>query len=319
VGLFLAGLCVYAYLPLAAAHNPPVNWGNPRTWKGFVWVITAEQYHQFAFGLPADRVAERFDLWKQVIGDQFGWWGLMLSLTGAASWWQRDRPFVISALAWVLPLGLYSFLYRTTDSYMYLLPAMLFLALWWGEGARCLLHLAHHARTAAKRRRYRDPQPWTRVWPQVVLLLIVLLPLVSLVSNWQDIDLHDDDSAHTYISQILDHTAPGALVIVRRDSPTFALWYALYVEGRRSDIAVINGRMLAFNWYREQMEQRYSDIIVPQPTVAGVTTDDLVHTLIADNFSRSPVYVTDPTEAWEERFDLVQEGDSLYRVQRRPE
>jgi hypothetical protein len=197
---------------------------------------------------------------------------------------------------------------------------MLFLALWWGEGARRLLQLAHRATATGRPRQYRGPKPRPRVLPQVVLLLIVLLPLASLVSNWQDIDLSDDDSAYTYISQILDHTAPGALVIVRRDSPTFALWYAISVEGHRPDIAVINGRMLAFNWYREQVEQRYPHIIVPQPTVAGVTTDDLVHRLIADNFAPSHVYVTDPTEVWRERFDLAQVGDApLYRVRRRPE
>ncbi|MGD9315649.1 MAG: DUF2723 domain-containing protein, partial [Anaerolineae bacterium] len=34
--LFVVGLGVYAYLPLAARQRPPVNWGNPQTWKGFL-------------------------------------------------------------------------------------------------------------------------------------------------------------------------------------------------------------------------------------------------------------------------------------------
>lgn len=31
----LAGLAIYLYLPLAAAFNPPLNWGNPATFKNF--------------------------------------------------------------------------------------------------------------------------------------------------------------------------------------------------------------------------------------------------------------------------------------------
>jgi 4-amino-4-deoxy-L-arabinose transferase-like glycosyltransferase len=47
LALFLAGLGVYAYLPLAAAQRPPVNWGDPRVWNRFVWMVTAKQYQPF--------------------------------------------------------------------------------------------------------------------------------------------------------------------------------------------------------------------------------------------------------------------------------
>ena len=33
--LLAAGLGVYAYLPLAAAHRPPVDWDHPVTWERF--------------------------------------------------------------------------------------------------------------------------------------------------------------------------------------------------------------------------------------------------------------------------------------------
>ena len=38
---FILGLSIYVYLPLAAAQRPPVNWGNPQTWRGFLWTVTA--------------------------------------------------------------------------------------------------------------------------------------------------------------------------------------------------------------------------------------------------------------------------------------
>ncbi|MFZ0532236.1 MAG: DUF2723 domain-containing protein, partial [Anaerolineales bacterium] len=40
LSLLLAGLLVYVYLPLRAHGNPPINWGNPQTWTGFLWEVT---------------------------------------------------------------------------------------------------------------------------------------------------------------------------------------------------------------------------------------------------------------------------------------
>ncbi|MBN1671698.1 MAG: DUF2723 domain-containing protein [Kiritimatiellae bacterium] len=42
--MIVAGLAVYLYLPLASSHNPPMNWGYPRTWTGFKHAITRGQY-----------------------------------------------------------------------------------------------------------------------------------------------------------------------------------------------------------------------------------------------------------------------------------
>lgn len=42
--LLLAGLLPYVYLPLAAAHNPPMNMGQACTWQGFWHVLSRGQY-----------------------------------------------------------------------------------------------------------------------------------------------------------------------------------------------------------------------------------------------------------------------------------
>ena len=47
----LSGLLVYAYLPLAAGRRPPVNWGDPATLSGFLWLVTGRAYAGLAFGL----------------------------------------------------------------------------------------------------------------------------------------------------------------------------------------------------------------------------------------------------------------------------
>ena len=298
--LFLVGSSVYAYLPLAAMHNSPVNWGNPQTWDRFLWVVTAEQYQSFVFGLPLADVPVRLSAWSWMFGEQFGWWGLGLVLVGAWSWGRRDRRFLLLSLIWALPLTIYAFFYNTADARTNLLPLLLLLALWWAEGARYLVNYAQQVRAG---------------WRRVALAVVVVLPLVSLGLNWSAVDLSDERSVQTYTNQVLEQAAPDSLIVVREDGPTFALWYAVYAEGQRPDVAVVSGPLLAYIWYRDHVQQMYPTIDIPQPWSYDLTIDDLTRELIGRNLQSRPVYATDPREPWPTWYDFDQVDDlELYRV-----
>lgn len=51
------GVAFYAYLPFASEQNPPMNWGYPRTWEGFMHAITRGQYEAI---VPTDIFSEKF-------------------------------------------------------------------------------------------------------------------------------------------------------------------------------------------------------------------------------------------------------------------
>jgi tetratricopeptide (TPR) repeat protein len=42
------GVSVYVFMPLASETNPPINWGYPRTWEGFLHALTRGQYERIA-------------------------------------------------------------------------------------------------------------------------------------------------------------------------------------------------------------------------------------------------------------------------------
>jgi tetratricopeptide (TPR) repeat protein len=44
--LMFMGLSFYLYMPFSSDQNPPINWGYPRTWEGFMHAITRGQYEQ---------------------------------------------------------------------------------------------------------------------------------------------------------------------------------------------------------------------------------------------------------------------------------
>jgi hypothetical protein len=275
--------------------------GKPQTWDQFKWVVTAEQYQAFAFGLDLEKAPGRLGEWAILFGPQFGWWGVPIALLGGWSWWQRDRRFALFSLTWLLIVAVYAFTYDTYDSHVYLLPPLLVLSLWWGEGAHSLIGVS---------------QKLAPRWQNLVLATLLALPFLSLVLNWEKADISDDHTVHTYIQQTLQEVDPHGLVTVRGDGPTFALWYAVYAEEQRPDIAVVSGPLLAYIWYREQVRRLYPDLEIAEPRGGEVTIDDLVRDLITDNFDRRPVYATDPSTRWEEWFDFPQEGEiPIHRVQ----
>lgn len=55
------GVAFYLLMPLASEQNPPINWGYPRTWEGFMHAITRGQYERI------DPVQN----FKQILGDPF--------------------------------------------------------------------------------------------------------------------------------------------------------------------------------------------------------------------------------------------------------
>ena len=321
VVLFVLGLSIYAYLPLAARHHPPVNWGNPQTWRGFLWVVTGKQYQQFAFALDAGQIPTRISAWAQLLGDQFGWWGLVFSLIGAWGQWKRDRRFALFSLVWIALVVLYAFFYNTGDSHMYLLPVVMLMALWWGEGVYFLLIVGLDRSWTIPSRKLQASWKVTSlarslrpVWRPLVLAILILLPLGSAALHWREVEPDDDWEAHEYIDQVLDAVQPGGLIIVRADQPTFKLWYGVYAEDQRPDVQVVSGPLLAFIWYRDHIKYLYPSLVVNEPHGGNLTWDDLVRDLVASNWYR-PTYMTDFKEEWREWFDITPVEDSpVYRV-----
>jgi hypothetical protein len=276
--------------------------------------VTAEQYQPFVFGLPEEQILQRASTWLGTFGRQFGLLGIIFILLGMLFFWFRDRRWFTFTLLWIIPLAVYAFFYKTPDSYIFTLPAVMLLTILWGGGALMLLLIAQSI--LGPRVDISSSQPVKTIWRLWMPLIIMLLPLAALTTNWSRISLRDDHAATTYITQVLDVIEPGGLVVTRRDSPTFSLWYAVYTQNQRPDVVVVNGRMLGYLWYREQVRDGYPDINVPYATSGALTTDDLIRELIENNYSQRPVYATDPVDLWKEWFDFVPLGEApVYRIQ----
>ena len=46
--IVIVWFCINLYLPIRAAANPPINWGNPSSWENF-WDVVLRQQYAFGF------------------------------------------------------------------------------------------------------------------------------------------------------------------------------------------------------------------------------------------------------------------------------
>lgn len=249
LGGMAAGLLVYFYLPLAAASQPAVSWGDARDPAGFWWVVSGAPYRGLAFGLEGALLPERVSAWAGLVIAQFGPLGLLLGLLGLLYGRTPLRRLVWLSVVVALLTSLFAIGYRTGDSDAYLIPAFLVFATWIGLGAAWLL---------AEARRVMP-----RATPLVVagLLIAVLWPAPG---NAARVDASQDRRAICFAETVLAQAPSGAIILTQNDFDTFPLWYAHHGLGERPDVAVIAAPLLDFAWYRAHVRHLYPRLSVPE-------------------------------------------------------
>ena len=260
-GFVLIGLMVYLYLPLQARNYPPINWGNPQNWQGFIWELSGRPYQRLLFDLPWPQLSERVSAWARLLVDQFGIVGLLFGLLGLVQAELIDKPtrFV---LGWIFVVyTLFSLGYNTSDSMVYLLPAFLVFAVWIGLGVLYILQL--------KWRQYR-------VGAFVAAGLAVSIVIRS-PSIYDQIDPRRDASPANYAEKYLLNMPENALVLTSADDDSFPLWYYHFGLGWRSDVRVIVLPLTQFEWYQVTIQHVYPDLVA-DPILDGAENwgEDLV-------------------------------------------
>ncbi|MCX6029023.1 MAG: DUF2723 domain-containing protein [Chloroflexi bacterium] len=326
----LAGLSVYAYLPLVSVGAPPINWGDPHTPVQFWWLISGRAYGALPFGIELAYLPGRLAAWVADALRQFGGpWSALIALAGLWRIDQRDHTWWRLTGLIALAFSVYAIGYNTADSFVYLIPVWAVAALWlaagmdWGVGiadgrlqmvdgrwqmaeretknekrktqevigdtqhaARSTQHVTRSTQHAA-----RSTQHVTRSTQHALLVLaLIVLPGVSLIRFWGEMDLSRDHEARDYVAGVLSEAAPDAVILTASDGPTFALWYARYGLGQRPDLIPINVNLYVFPWYRETLRSAHPSLAETAGTSALPSLDRLVARLMLQR----PLYRGEP-------------------------
>ena len=271
------GLSVYLFLPIRAAHFPPINEGEPTNWNALWSVLTREQYGKGPVTARQATLVAQVQMWWQYFTWQFGrdWPGAIqrglavlfftTGILGAWRHWKADRRTALAMTTLVATLTLLLIFYlnfkygfsqyenrpqlgrevRERD-YFYIASFALW-GVWVGLGLATLMEWVQEWFAA------RVPEPerrWTLATP------VLALALIPLVGNHLTAPRHGETIARDFAVALLQSVEPYGILVTAGDNDTFPLWYAQEVEGVRRDVSVVNLSLANTDWYLRQMQRR---------------------------------------------------------------
>lgn len=213
------GLLPYAYLPIASSFDPPLDWGNPETWSGFVDVVLRRDFWGRAWiESPVDVVTIAAD-YLAGMAREVAWVGVLPLAIGL--WAARRDGFGVFLMA-VMAINLLAMAAHGSRSdlfiwHRYYIPSYAIAALCAGIGIE----------TAGRR--------LGRALPVAALAL----PVALLIGGWDRFDRSDYRIAEEFSRHLLATIPPGATLAATDDNILFVLIYLTMVEGVRPDVDLI--------------------------------------------------------------------------------
>ncbi len=273
----LIGASVYAYIPLAAARSPVLPYNHPTTLEGVWWLVSGEQFRtQFEFlsdkgpgvflaslGALRDLAVDRATAVLPLLG-----------LAGIGVLIVRRTAFGL-ACAGILVSGAYVWAnYLRLEHYL-LVPWLVL-----GIGTAAALEAIARGVTRLGARRAAlaaDAAERRRVAGTGVALVALGLAVVLAGLNWADADRSGDRSGDDYVASTLDLLPQDAAILSYWDTST-PLWHALFVEGRRPDVLVVDDTNIVYDGWGTR-EARIASLICQRPVyILRLSERDLVPT-----------------------------------------
>jgi len=256
----LAGLSVYAYLPLVYLSEPTFNYAGHygadglfravdlTTAAGLWWLISGQTFsgQMMAYG-GSDAIWQAShmgaELWRAFVAV-----GIGPGLLGLAVLWRSHRPVGgLLLLIFLFHTGFYVN-YAVGDKDTMFLPTYLIWSVWMGVGYEWLLEWVAKHRPP----RYLS-SPATA--PALLCLLMVSTVLLSLLLNGPLVDQSGDRSSRRRAETILALMEPGGLLIGWWNTVP-AVEYLQLVEGRGDDVTAINRFLIELPDLRVLVQRR---------------------------------------------------------------
>lgn len=238
------GCAVYAYLPIAAALDPPINWGAPTTPERFWSVVSGEIYRS---RLDASNLGATAGKAAWLLGEpvrQLTWVLLPLLAFGGASLTRR-LSWTALATGWIAISALVvSAVYNSRDDEVFVLPALAAAALWSVVGVHEVVRLAPAAGAGAHR--------------LVAAMLPSILIATAVIRGTElapQVSMRHATHAAAFAHATLAQAETGTVLLTEDDRATFPLWYARYAPGGRADVTIVDRRLWQFDWYRATLHR----------------------------------------------------------------
>lgn len=234
----------YSYLPIRAAQNPALNWGNPLDLERILRHISGKQYQVWLFS-STDAAKKQLAYFVENFPLEFNI-GLILTFIGFFSAFVHSKKFFYFTLITFLSTVLYSINYDINDIDSYFLLAYIAVAFLISFGVLQIFILLKDRHLG-----YTLPIP----------LLIIFLLIQSYIT-FGKVDQHDVYLFEDYSKAALQSCKKDALIISYQwDFLISPAYYIQKVEKFRPDVHIIDKELLRRSWYFNQLNKNDSLII----------------------------------------------------------
>lgn len=240
---FLLGFSVNLYLPVRAAQEPMMNWGNPTDLTSIFRHLRGKQYDVWLFS-SLETTVRQLSHFLATIGPRFSYVPVALAIWGMVVLFRSGRErFLLILLAF---LGCLAFAtnYEIEDIESYFLLADVATAMAASAGVLAIVESARgRARTA-------------------VVAAAGLFLGCQAALTWPQVDQSGLRHVDQYSRQMLGAAEPGAVIISYQwDYFVSASYYLQAVEGYRPDVMVVDKELLRRTWYLDYLRRRYPALL----------------------------------------------------------
>jgi tetratricopeptide (TPR) repeat protein len=267
LGLLLLGLLPYLYIPIAASHNPPINWDNASTTENFVRLVTRADYGWSGIHGKINFSMQLLSLQQYLsyITSNQNLIILALALFGIlGTLKKKEHPILLSSLSAFMLFGPLFTFYRGTvnlDNFeagmseKFYIASLLFLLILAGYGIIYLADFINRLVSTSQK------ESWSYLIEKVIIGVCIVIPFWFFISNISYTDLHKiwigDNFGKDLISPlpknsyiILDVSESGILGSI--DNVHFNSRYMQYVYDIRQDVSLLTRAEFEKNIYKKE-------------------------------------------------------------------
>ena len=273
----IVGVSVYLYLPIRAAHFPPINEGEPTTRQALWEVLTRQQYGKPPVSQRQATLYAQIGMWVQYFGWQWAHdWAprvraafavgfFFIGALGAYRHWKADLRTALAMMSLMATFTLFLIFYlnfkygyswepdqaqlarEVRERDYFFIASFALWGVWVGMGLATLMEWLSDWLEP----RVPDPERrWTLATP------VLVLALVPLVGNHLTASRKGETLARDFAYDMLQSVEPYGVLVTAGDNDTFPLWYAQEVEHVRQDVTVVNLSLANTDWYLRQLQRR---------------------------------------------------------------